>query len=187
MALFCWRGRVSIRRLLAHYGEFHAAHEREAAGRAPSARCMSGLSKLYNNHLATEARVVMWSGLAAGSVACGDVDTYLRKRRTAELGIQKQHRFLYMNHPCWVYMTAAGMRTHVRAIVPCGSYDGPGVCPKSGLKLCAKSKRGTCFFPTTRPRPPISSTRTPPPRAWRFARPKPTEKIQKEPPPSQWA
>ena len=63
--------RVSIRRLLAHCGEFHAAYERGLAGRAPSARCALDLSKLHNTHLAIEARVAMWSGLTAGSVTCG--------------------------------------------------------------------------------------------------------------------
>ena len=29
------------------------------------------MPKLHNNHLATEARVTMWSGLTAGYVTCG--------------------------------------------------------------------------------------------------------------------
>ena len=63
--------RVFIQRLLAHCGRFHATYERGVAGRPPSARCAADLSKLHNNHLATEARVAMWSGLTAGSVTCG--------------------------------------------------------------------------------------------------------------------
>ena len=63
--------RASIRQLLAHCGEFHATFERGVAGRAPPARCTSELSKFYHNHLAAEARVEMWSGLSADSVACG--------------------------------------------------------------------------------------------------------------------
>ena len=73
--------RVSVRRLLAHYGEFHATFERGVAGRPPSARCAADLSKLHNNHLATEARVEMWGGLTAGSItcACGHVPKWWQR------------------------------------------------------------------------------------------------------------
>ena len=57
--------RVPIRRLSAHCGEFRATYERGVAGRAPSARCTSDLSKLHNNHgdrgsSGNVARLVCW-------------------------------------------------------------------------------------------------------------------------------
>ena len=77
--------RVSVRRLITHCGEFHATYERGVADRPPSARCAADLSQLHNNHLATEARVAMRSGLAAGSVtcACGNVLEWWQRGATS--------------------------------------------------------------------------------------------------------
>jgi hypothetical protein len=59
-------------------------------GRPPSARCAAGLSKLHNGHLATEAQVVIWSGLTAGSVTCGYGHVFERWQR-GDIGALQWH------------------------------------------------------------------------------------------------
>ena len=81
---------ASIRRLQRSEGDFQANFVVGIAGRAPSERRSSFVTKLTHEHLPTDARIAMWSGVETGSVtcACGDRLSWSDRR---ELGVVQWH------------------------------------------------------------------------------------------------
>ena len=58
--------RASIARMHSHKGGFLATFCKGAAGRPPSEKASSFMSKLIHEHLATEPRILMWGGVTRG-------------------------------------------------------------------------------------------------------------------------
>ena len=63
--------RASIARSQSHEDGFLATFCKGVAGRPPSEKAPSFMSKLIHEHLATEPRIQMWGGATRGEWACG--------------------------------------------------------------------------------------------------------------------
>ena len=63
--------RAPIARTSSHEGGLLATFFKGAAGRPPSEKATSFMSKLVHERLATEPRVLMWGGVARGVWTCG--------------------------------------------------------------------------------------------------------------------
>ena len=63
--------RASIARSQFHEGEFLATFCKGVAGRPPSEKASSLMSKLIHEHFATEPRIQMWGGVTRGEWTCG--------------------------------------------------------------------------------------------------------------------